>query len=113
MLNQRGVKEERVILQYGITLWYLAELQNLTTGYATLPVEYDWQSHSWEMTKDALQIVASYQDGKSSKTALMNDTAQWCRDWYAYFVTPRHFKESMIEFVKWQNERENNTISSK
>lgn len=98
------VEEWKSIRQYGIFLFHFAELQNLTVGYNTEPEDNDWID--WSMTADAMSIVEDSKTNKCNDDKIMIRVAQWCRIWYPFFSTQKHFKESMIDFRSMMQEKD-------
>ena len=91
-----GVDEWLAIRQYGIFLWHYAELQNLTTGEITAPNDTD--EYDWSWAENGLSIIRAYEESKLNDSEMMRLVAQWCREWYGWASSHRHFNDAMTDF---------------
>lgn len=102
-MSRAGVLEDKQIQQYGIFLWHYAELENLTTEQITEYKQTD--QYEWTMTHDALGIIRDYEEHNCTDTEILTRVSNWCRHWYGYVSSNRHFYDAMTAFRIMMKER--------
>ena len=95
-MSRNGVLEDKVIHQYGIFLWHYAELENLTVDKVTEYKQTD--KYDWTMVHDALGIIEDYEEHNSDADKTLTRVSNWCRHWYGFVSSNRHFYDAMTAF---------------
>jgi len=90
-----GYIESDVIRQYGIFLWHIAEMENLTVGI--IPTREKYDGIDWGMIETGLRIVRDRKEHNCDDSELLVRVASWVRRIYPYIATETIFHDAMCD----------------
>ncbi len=94
-----GVSEELAIKQYGVFLWHIAELENLSTGI--FPDRYSITGIDWGMVEDGLGITRDRKEHCINDTEFAKRVASWVRNYYPMVSAVRIFYLAMYDNISY------------
>ena len=88
-----GYIDTDITRQYGIFLWYIAEMENLTIGVITKKEECD--GIDWGMVETGMRIVRDCKEHNCDDSEVMTRVANWVRSIYPHISSERIFVDAM------------------
>ena len=103
--NQAGSDESVLLHRFGMFLYYMAELENVTKGIDTTLYRVD---NDFGMIRTAMTFVRQFRDGAISSVVFADKIASWQRTAYLCVMSSAIMAPAMKENIRhWESLRVN------